>query len=372
MTGLREAVVALDAISANVRRMREITQDRRVIAVVKADGYGHGAVPVARAALRGGADMLGTADVDEALALRAAGIDAPILAWLHAPDQDFHAALVAGIAIGVSGRRELERVAEAASRAARPALVHVKLDTGLSRNGVPRSEWADVVSLVRSLVDDGRVSLDGVFTHLSNTSDEDDRIAVSVFAEGLDLLSEAGLSPRMIHAAATAAAIAVPESRFDTIRLGIGMYGFSPVPGITGAELGLVPAMRLLSSVASVKRPEVGTGVSYGYRYRTNENSTLALVPIGYADGVPRQASGLGEVSIGGRRHRVAGRIAMDQFVVDVGDAPVEVGDEVVIFGDPATGAPSAAEWGEHAGTIDYDIVTRIGQRVPRRYTGGE
>lgn len=370
MTGLREAVVDLDAIASNVGRMRDVVGGRRVIAVVKADGYGHGAEPVARAALRGGAEMLGTADVDEALALRAAGIDAPLLSWLHAPDQDFGPAIASGVSLGISSARELHRAASAAV-AGRPARIHVKFDTGLSRNGVHRSEWVSVVDAVRAASDAGRVVLEGVFTHLSNTTDDDDREAVRVFEEALALVASRGLRPEMIHAAATAAAIAVPESRFDTIRLGIGMYGFSPVPGVTGAELGLVPAMRLVSRVASVKAVDPGTGVSYGYRYRTGEGSTLALVPVGYADGVPRQASSLGEVSIRGTRHRVAGRIAMDQFVVDVGDAPVEVGDEVVLFGDPASGVPSAAEWAEHAGTIDYEIVTRIGPRVPRRYTGG-
>ncbi|PSL36706.1 alanine racemase [Labedella gwakjiensis] len=369
MTGLREAVVDLDAVSSNVRRMQSLTGGR-IIAVVKADGYGHGAQQVARAALRGGAEILGTADVDEALALRASGIDAPLLSWLHAPDQDFAPAVAAGVALGVSSERELLRAADASTDGA-PAHIHVKFDTGLSRNGVPRSEWTRVVDATASLVGTGRVDLDGIFTHLSNTSDDDDRAAVRVFEEAIELVGSRGLNPGMIHAAATAAAIAVPESRFDTVRLGIGMYGFSPVPGVTGASLGLVPAMSLVSRVASVKTVAPGTGVSYGYRYRTTDRSTLALIPVGYADGIPRQASSLGEVAIRGRRHRVAGRIAMDQFVVDVGDEAVEVGDEVILFGDPATGVPSAAEWAEHAGTIDYDIVTRIGPRVPRRYTGG-
>jgi alanine racemase len=369
MSGFREAVVDLDVISSNVAALRAHAGGPRVIGVVKADGYGHGAVPVARAALRGGAEMLGTADISEALELRAAGIDAPVLSWLHDPDADFRAALDAGIRVGVSSVRELERVAAAADPG-RPALVHVKFDTGLSRNGVARSEWVDVVDALAVAVDVGRVALDGCFTHLSNTSDDDDRAAVGLFEEARALLESRGLSPRMVHAAATAAAVAVPESRFDTIRLGIGMYGFSPVPGVTAADLGIRPAMRLVSRVAALKTVDAGSGVSYGYQYRTHDRSRLALVPLGYADGIPRQASSLGEVSIRGVRHRVAGRIAMDQFVVDVGESPVEIGDEVVVFGDPATGVPSASEWAEHAGTIDYDVVTRIGRRVRRTYRG--
>ncbi len=369
MTGMREAVIDLDAIASNVRRVRDRAAGARVIAVVKADGYGHGAVEVARAALRGGAELLGTADIGEAFELRSAGIDAPVLSWLHADDTDFVDAIDAGISLGVSNARELERIAAAAG-SGRPAHIHLKFDTGLSRNGIARSDWVGVVDATRAAVETGRVELAGCFTHLSNTSDGDDRAAVAVFERALELVRSRGLEPRMVHAAATAAALAVPESRFDTIRLGIGMYGFSPVPSVPAADVGLRPAMRLLSRVAAVKTVEPGSGVSYGYQYRTHERSTLALVPLGYADGVPRQASSRGEVSIRGRRHRVAGRIAMDQFVVDVGEEPVEAGDEVVVFGDPATGVPSASEWAEHAGTIDYDIVTRIGRRVRRVYAG--
>lgn len=369
MTGFREAVVDLDAVASNVAALRALAGRPRVIGVVKADGYGHGAVPVALAALRGGAEMLGTADVSEALELRAGGIEAPVLSWLHDPDADFRSALDADVRLGVSSARELARVA-AVAEPGRPALVHLKFDTGLSRNGVARADWGEVVDAVAAAVGAGRVELDGCFTHLSNTSDDDDRAAVRLFGEALALVRSRGLRPRMVHAAATAATIAVPESRFDTVRLGIGMYGFSPVPGVAAADLGIRPAMRLVSRVAAVKTVDAGSGVSYGYHYRTHDRSRLALVPLGYADGIPRQASSLGEVSIRGVRHRVAGRIAMDQFVVDVGEAPVEIGDEVVVFGDPATGVPSASEWADHAGTIDYDIVTRIGRRVLRTYTG--
>jgi alanine racemase len=368
MSAFREAVVDLDAIARNVRRVRAIADDRRVIAVVKADGYGHGAAPVARAALRGGADMLGTADLREALELRAAGVDAPILCWLHAPDEDFRQALAADITIGVSNADELSRVVAASS--GRPARVHVKFDTGLSRNGVPRSQWENVIHATADAVRAGSIELDGVFTHLSNTTIDDDRAATAAFREALALVAESGLRPRMVHCAATAAAIALPEARFDTVRLGIGMYGFSPVEGVSASSLGLTPAMRLTARVASVKTVPAGSGVSYGYLYRTHETSTLALVPIGYADGIPRQASSAGEVAIRGRRYRVAGRIAMDQFVVDVGQDEVRTGDEVVVFGDPASGVPSATEWAEHAGTIDYDVVTGIGRRIERRYTG--
>jgi alanine racemase len=168
------------------------------------------------------------------------------------------------------------------------------------------------------------------------------------------------------HLAATRAALTLPATRLNCVRVGIGIYGLSPVPGRTSADLGLRPAMTLRAAVAAVRRVGPGQGVSYGYDYRTPRETTLALVPLGYADGVPRQASGVGPVVIGGRRYRVAGRIAMDQFVVDVGDDPVAVGDAAVLFGDPTLGAPAAAEWADAAGTIDYDIVSGIGPRVPR------
>ncbi len=367
MSGFREAVIDLDAVSANIRHLRGLVGTPHVIAVVKADGYGHGAVPVARAALAGGADWLGTADIAEALALRSAGIDAPLLCWLHQTGADFPAAVRSGIDLGVSSRAQLSDIAAAAGDAR--AHIHLKLDTGLSRNGVAEAEWAATFSHARELEAEGRITVRGLFSHLSNASATDDREALEVFLRGLALAEEAGLRPELVHLAATAAAIDLPESRFNTVRIGIGMYGLSPFDDRSSADLGLTPAMTLRSQVAAVRRVPAGQGVSYSYTYRTADESTLALVPLGYADGIPRQASGIGSVSIAGRRFRVAGRIAMDQFVVDVGDAEIAVGDEVVVFGDPALGLPGAVDWATAAGTINYEIVTRIGARVTREYS---
>ena len=367
MTAFREAVIDLDAVTGNIRTLRGLIGTPHLIAVVKADGYGHGAVPVARAALAGGADWLGTADIDEALAVRAAGIDAPLLCWLHPDGADFAAAIGVGIDLGVSSAAQLDEIADAAANAI--AHVHLKLDTGLSRNGVAEAAWAALFRRAAELEESGILRVRGIFSHLSNTSPEDDRDAVAVFSRGLALATEAGLDPDLVHIAATAAAIDLPEARFNTVRIGIGMYGLSPFGDRDSADLGLTPAMTLRGRVAAVRRVGPDTGVSYSYTYRTSAESTLALVPLGYADGVPRQASGAGEVAIAGRRYRVAGRVAMDQFVVDVGDAQVSVGDDVVLFGDPATGAPSASEWADAADTINYDIVTRIGARVVRRYS---
>lgn len=367
MTVFREAVIDLDAVTANIRSLRQRIGTPHLVAVVKADAYGHGAVPVARAALAGGADWLGTADIPEALALRAAGIDAPLLCWLHPAGADFSAAIRAGIDLGVSSADQLDEIADAAGDAI--ASVHLKLDTGLSRNGMAEADWGRVFERARALELAGALRVRGLFSHLSNTSPSDDRAALAVFTRGLALAEGAGLSPELVHLAATAAAIDLPETRFNTVRIGIGMYGLSPFSDRTSADLGLTPVMTLRGRIAAVRRVPAGSGVSYSYTYRTTDESTLALVPLGYADGVPRQASGAGQVAIGGHRFRVAGRVAMDQFVVDVGNTPVAVGDDVILFGDPESGVPSATDWATAAGTINYDIVTRVGARVTRRYS---
>lgn len=368
----REAVIDLDAITRNVRTIAERVAPAEVMAVVKANAYGHGAVPAARAALTGGATRLGVADLDEAHELRAAGIEAPILAWLHDPDADFARAIGAGIEIGVSSLDQLEQVAST-STATTTAGVHLKIDTGLSRNGVPEADWGAVVARASDLERAGRVRVVGVFSHFANTSRDVDAAQLAVFERALAAASAAGLDPDVRHLASSEQAIRDPASRYDVVRIGIAAYGLTPFgDGTTCTDLGLTPAMTLRARVAAVRRVEAGAGASYGHLWHADGPTTLALVPLGYADGIPRHATGGGaEVLIGGARRPVVGRVAMDQFIVDVGEAPVAVGDEVVLFGDPATGAPTADEWGEAAGTIGYEIVTRIGPRVPRRYVGG-
>ncbi|MDZ8201365.1 alanine racemase [Microbacterium sp. SSW1-59] len=363
---MREATVDLDAITANVRHLRALA-GVPVIAVVKADGYGHGAPRVAAAALEGGASRLAVADLDEALALRRAGVDAPLMAWLHAPGASFADAAAAGVEIGVSRMDQLVAAADAAT-AGRPTAVHLKLETGLGRNGIAPADYRVVFAEAARLERIGRLRVRGIFSHLSNASPDDDRAALTAFEAGVAEAASLGLTPQIRHLAATNAAISLPETRLDAVRIGIGLYGLSPFDDRTSADLGLRPAMTLRARVAAVRRVAAGQGVSYGYDYRAVRPTTLALIPLGYADGVPRQASGQGPVAIGGERFQVAGRIAMDQFVVDVGDHDVSVGDEAILFGDPTLGAPSADEWGDAAGTINYEIVTRIGSRVPRVY----
>ncbi|MGP3535718.1 alanine racemase [Microbacterium sp. RD1] len=366
---MREAAIDVEAIADNVRHFRRLTGSE-IIAVVKADGYGHGAFRTAVAALQGGASRLGVADIAEALHLRRAGIRGPILAWLHAPGVAFDEAVAGDIELGISGIDQLQQAA-AAARGDRPAVVHLKIDTGLSRNGIAPADYRVVFSEAARLERIGRLRVEGLFSHLSNTSDADDLAALRVFEEAVITAASVGLTPPLRHLAATHAAIALPATRLGCVRIGIGIYGLSPFADRTSAELGLRPAMTLRASVAAVRRVPAGQGVSYGYDFRAPRETTLALVPLGYADGVPRQASGAGPVTIGGRRYRVAGRIAMDQFVVDVGESSVAVGDEVVLFGDPTLGVPSATDWADAAGTINYDIVTRVGPRVPRRQVVG-
>ncbi|WP_295774368.1 alanine racemase [uncultured Microbacterium sp.] len=362
---LREAVIDTSAITANVRHLRQLTASE-IIAVVKADGYGHGAVRAARAALEGGARRIGVSDIDEALDLRRAGIDAPLVAWLHAPGARFAEAAARGIELGVSSLDQLQAAAAAAT-GDRPVGVHLKIETGLGRNGLAPADYAVAFAEAARLERIGRLRVVGIFSHLSNTSSADDRAAIERFTDGLALAASHGLAPQLRHIAASHAAIALPESRFGCVRLGIAIYGLSPFADRTSAELGLRPAMTLRAAVAAVRRVPAGQGVSYGYAYRTTQPTTLALIPAGYADGVPRAASGGGAVRLGGEVFPVAGRIAMDQFVVDVGDHPVAVGEEAVLFGDPTLGAPPVEVWADAAGTINYEIVTRIGPRVPRR-----
>jgi alanine racemase len=356
---MREARISLAAIAHNVHELRRLAPTRHLMAVVKSDGYGHGAVTAARAALEAGADHLGVADITEGLELRRAGIDAPVLAWLHDPATDLAVATEAGIAIGVSSRAELERAAAAGHR----PIVHLKADTGLSRNGVVEADWGLVLDRLAELVASGDVRLEGVFSHLSNTSPGDDRAQIATFERFVDAVLSVGLEPGIRHLAASAGALDHPDARFDMVRAGIALYGLAPSEA--HRDLPLRPAMELSAAVVSVKRVPADSGVSYGYLHRTAAATTLALVPIGYADGAPRHALGA-PVRIGDTVFRVAGRIAMDQFVVDVDDHPVAVGDRAVLFGDPATGAPSADDWADAAGTIGYEIVTRLGRRVTR------
>jgi alanine racemase len=369
------AEIDLDAISANVARLDQASGDAAVMAVVKADGYGHGMVASARAAVAGGANWLGVAFAEEALALRAAGIDVPILSWLSAPTDDLESLVAADVDISVSAPWALDQVVAAVERAGRPGHVHLKADTGLGRAGATRADWPDLVTAAAKAVAAGTVEVTGIWSHLAYAdAPTHPTIAaqVAAYAEALDVADRAGVRPRVRHLANSAATLSLPETHYDVVRPGIAVYGLSPGPAVgTAAELGLRPAMTLRAEVALVKRVPAGQGVSYAHRYTTQRETTLALVPLGYADGVPRHATNVGPVSIAGRRYQISGTVCMDQFVVDVGDDAVEVGDDAVLFGPGDDGEPTADDWALAIGTINYEIVSRIGARVPRTYVGG-
>ena len=359
MSGMRSARIDLAAISRNVAALRAEIGTEHTMVVVKANGYGHGAVESARAALDGGADWLGVVDFPEALELRAAGIEAPVLAWLHGGEADFESAVAAGIDIGVHSLEQLERVAATAGT----AQVHIKVDSGLGRNGVSEEDCAELFAAAAALEASGALRVRGLFSHLAGARDD---VQVERFTRMLGEARAAGLAPELVHLAATGGALRHPAARFSMVRLGIGAYGISPFDGPAGIDL--EPAMELSAEIVSVKRVPAGSGVSYDHTYVTERETTLVLVPLGYADGVPRHASGGGAVLINGATYPVAGRVAMDQFMVDVGDAGVATGDRAVLFGNPATGAPSVQDWADAAGTIGYEIVARIGARVQREY----
>lgn len=368
---LRTAFVDAAAIEHNTRVMRELLGVPHLYAVVKANAYGHDALIASRAALAGGADALAVADIDEALDLRAAGITAPILCWIHARDADFAAAVHAGLDIGVSRPDQLETLAAAVTsgEAPSPAVVQFKVETGLSRNGLAPADWQATFERARQLQEAGIIEVRGVFSHLSNTSIEDDQAAAERFRQALDIVAAAGISPAHIHLASSGPAASHPELRFNAARLGIALYGLSPSHELNAAEIGLRPAMTLQAEVVAVRQAPVGTGVSYDYTYRTPKDTSLALLGIGYADGLPRELSGTDtEVVIRGQRYPIVGRVAMDQVIVDLGapDTDITPGDQAVLFGDPSAGVPGADDWARASHTINYEIVSRIGPRVRR------
>ena len=365
----REAAVDLGAITANVKALCQHVEPSQVMAVVKADGYGHGIVPAARAALAGGATWLGVADPAEGLELRRAGITAPVLALMAIGEPA--AAIKAGIDVTAGSAAFAAKIAAAADRAGSPARLHLKADTGLNRGGATPADWPGLVEAALAAQDRGLVQVVGLWSHFA-CADMPGHPSVAAqlaaFDNAVTRAEKAGVRPEVRHIANTAAALTVPASRLDLVRFGGALYGLSTLPG--GAPPWLRPAMTLRARLALVKRVPPGSGVSYGYRYVTQRETTLGLVPLGYADGVPRTATGHSLVSARGRRWPIAGTVCMDQFVIDFGDEPVAAGDEVVLFGPGDDGEPTAQEWGETLATISYEIATGIGARVPRTYPG--
>lgn len=356
MTPRAEVTVDLDAIRHNVALLAERAAGAEVMTVVKADGYGHGAVPVARAALEAGASRLGVAALDEALALREAGITAPLLCWLDTPGTDFRPALEAGIEVSVCSLAQLAALPEGMR-------VHLKIDTGLSRSGCPPERWPELVRAAAGH------DVRAIWSHLA-CADEPGHPSIAVqakrFDEAYHVATDAGLRP-LRHLANSAATLTAPELHFDIVRPGIATYGLNPCP----QPEDLIPAMTFRSSVVLAKRVPAGESVSYGHTWTAERDTNLALVPVGYADGVPRSLSGRFSAWCAGKRRPVVGRVCMDQLVLDCGDDPVTEGEEVILFGTGASGEPTATEWAQTLGTIDYEIVTGMYRpRVRRRYQG--
>jgi len=374
---LAEIVVNLAAIRHNVRVLREMV-GVPMIAVVKADGYGHGLVEAARAAREGGAEWLAVATVDEALQLRGAGYGGPLLCWLMLPATDLQRPVTEGIDVSAYSVTELDAIAAAAETVGRRARVQLKVDTGLNRGGAPRSTWLEVFSRARAGERDGSWKVTGLWSHFA-CSDEPSHPAngrqEEAFRAAVTLAADCGLRPELLHLANSAAAVLRPSSRFDAVRCGIAIYGLDPAPGST-PDLGLIPAMTVRTRLAMVKDLLPGDAVSYGQHWVADRATTVGLVPLGYGDGIPRHAfqpsTGAGaEVSVGGKRRPIRGTICMDQFMVDLDGEPAAAGDEVVLFGS-GPDVPTAQDWAEACGTISYEIVTRIGGRTTRSYVDSE
>ena len=368
---LAEAVVDLGAIEHNVRVLREYAGSAQVMAVVKADGYGHGATRVARAVLSAGAAELGVATVDEALALRADGITAPVLAWLHPPGLDFGPALLADVQIAVSSVRQLDELLDAVRRTGRTATVTVKVDTGLNRNGVGPDQYPALLTALGQAVAEDAVRPRALMSHMVYADQPDNPINDVQAQRFSDFLAQArsqGVRFEIAHLANSSATLSRPDLAYDLVRPGIAVYGLSPVPEL--GDMGLVPAMTVKCAVALVKPIRAGEGVSYGHTWVAPRDTTLALLPVGYADGVFRSLGGRLDVLINGKRRPGVGRICMDQFLVDLGPGPVDVaeGDEAILFGPGSRGEPTAQDWADLLGTIHYEVVTSPRGRITRTY----
>jgi alanine racemase len=361
------AVVDLEAIRHNIRALKPERAD--VMAVVKANGYGHGSIQVARAAQSAGATWLGVALVEEGFELRDAGNTCRILALSEFPPGSEKEAVAAGLTPSLYTEEGLYRLAEAAGSIGRPVGVHVKVDTGMHRVGLHPNQAIDFIS---RLLDAG-LELEGLWTHFAKSEYVNDPFTerqLERFNKVVELLGERGMRPRYLHAANSGAVMSRPETHFDLVRLGIAMYGLSPGHDLAEAAGRLRPAMSWKSSVAMTKRVDAGEAISYGHRYSLRRPSTIATIPVGYADGYSRLVGGKAEVLIRGRRYPVAGTVTMDQLMVDCGDDPVEPGDDVVLIGrqgDERITADDLAEW---MGTINYEVVCGVSERVPKEYVG--
>src|SRR5450755_2164816 len=371
MDGHPEALIDQGAIKENVSALRRHVGGAQLMAVVKADGYGHGMIPTATAALAGGADWLGVVQTGDALALRQAGLTAPVLCLLAAPDAAHEEAIRGGVDLSAGSVALVSQIAAAAQRAGRPARLHLKADTGMSRGGATAADWPGLVAAALAAEAAGHARITGIWSHLA-CADMPGHPSIdaqlAAFRDAVGLAERAGARPELRHLANTPATLTLPRTWFDLVRPGGAVVGLSTLPGDLPGWLR--PAMTLRARLVLAKQVPPGTGVSYGLRHVTTGRSTLGLVPLGYAEGVPRNASGVAEVQVRGRRWTISGTVCMNQFVVDFGDQAVSAGDEVVLFGPGDSGASTAHDWADALGTLSYEVVTRFPGRVPRSYSG--
>ena len=362
--------IDLTALESNVALLKQHTNNSELMAVVKANAYGHGLVECAKAAVRGGADWLAVAAPREAIILREHEVTSPILSWLIDLDDDFVKLIEDSIDMGVSSDVQLHKIVEAAKIIGKPARVHVKIDTGLGRNGSTLADLPSLLSLCNEFESLELLEVVGVMSHLAYADEPDNpTIAVQIenFKHAVDLMRAHGIEPEVRHLANSAASLALPDTYLNVVRPGLGIYGIFPNLELQVKNpIPLKPVMKLKAKIALVKEVPAGHGVSYAHQYVTNSSTKLALIPLGYADGIPRSASNIGPVMINNEMFTISGRICMDQFVVDVGDAPVSAGDVAILFGDPEEGEPSVNDWAEAAGTINYEILARMNPLLPR------
>jgi alanine racemase len=366
------AEIDLAAFRANVATLQAHAGVPAMV-VVKADGYGHGILECAREARVAGAGWLGVATPAEALALREAGDVGRLLAWLYGVEEDLAPLVAADVDVSAQSVEQIGRLAAAAATVERRARVHLKIDTGLSRNGAPSYDWPQVCAVAAEAEHAGALEVVAIWSHLA-AADEPGHpsipIQLEAFQRGYAQARAAGLEPTMRHLANSAGTLVVPEARWDLVRVGIAAYGIDPAPGIAAlAGVALRPVMRLRAQLVNVKQIPAGASVSYGWTWTTKTPTTVGLVPLGYGDGIPRHAGNRASVGWSGRRVPIRGRICMDQFVVELGAAHLaQPGEEVTVFGPGDHGEPTANDWAAWCDTIGYEIVTRIGSRVPRRY----
>lgn len=364
------AEVDLGAIAHNVRTVKDrLAPGAAIMAVVKANAYGHGDEQVARAAVAAGATWCGVILVDEGVRLRRAGIDVPILLLHEPPAERVDEAIANDLTPCVFSERGVETVASAATRVGRTVAVHLKVDTGLNRLGVPMPMVSDLLDRIAK---EPRIELQGVFSHFAFADQPRNPVIdqqLSRFQDTLELLQARGVRPALRHLANSAASLSRPDTHFDLVRLGIAMYGLSPGPELDGVAP-LRPAMSLHAKVAMVKRVRAGEAVSYGHRYRLERDGTIITLPLGYADGWARALSSNASIILDGARYPAVGTVCMDSFMADIGDASCAIGDEVVLIGSQGQATITADEVAASIDTINYEIVTRIGARVPRVYRG--